>query len=123
MAKAKTAEEFDRRFDEGEDIFDIAEIDPEKIKRPGLETKRINVDIPADVLKWLDAHATRRGVSRQSLIKVWLYERIQSESLGQSAFWTRPNQTSGFVMGPMLPENAWGLIGSSPTDEVKARKK
>ena len=80
MAKAKTAEEFDRRFDEGEDIFDIAEIDPEKITRPGLETKRINVDIPADVLKWLDAHAARRGVSRQSLIKVWLYERIQSES-------------------------------------------
>ena len=82
MAKAKTAEEFDRRFDEGEDIFDLVEIDSESIKRPGLETKRINIDLPLDFLKELDAHAIRRGITRQSIIKVWLYERLQSESRG-----------------------------------------
>ena len=39
--KAKTAEEFDRRFDAGEDIFDIA--DPVSVTRPGLEIKRLNL--------------------------------------------------------------------------------
>ena len=87
MAKAKTVEEFDRRFDEGEDIFDLVDIDPESIKRPGLETKRINIDLPLDFLRELDAAAIRRGITRQSIIKVWLYERLQSESWGARNTW------------------------------------
>jgi hypothetical protein len=79
MAKAKTAEEFDRRFDQGEDIFDLADIKPEDIKRPGLEYQRINIDIPAPMLKRLDHQAALRGITRQSLIKTWLYERLTSE--------------------------------------------
>ena len=79
MAKAKTAEEFDRRFDQGEDIFDLADIKPEDIKRPGLEYQRINIDIPAPMLQRLDHQAALRGITRQSLIKTWLYERLTSE--------------------------------------------
>jgi hypothetical protein len=79
MAKAKTAEEFDRRFDQGEDIFDLADIEPDDIKRPGLEYQRINVDIPAPMLQRLDHQAALRGITRQSLIKTWLYERLTSE--------------------------------------------
>ena len=79
MAKAKTAEEFDRRFDEGEDIFDLADIKPEDIKRPGLAYQRINIDVPAPMLERLDSQAAIRGITRQSLIKTWLYERLTSE--------------------------------------------
>jgi hypothetical protein len=79
MAKAKTAEEFDRRFDQGEDIFDLADIKPEDIKRPGLEYQRINIDIPAPMLQRLDHQAALRGITRQSLIKTWLYERLTRE--------------------------------------------
>src|SRR5260370_34728038 len=79
MAKAKTAEEFDRRFDQGEDIFDLADIKPEDIKRPGLAYQRINIDVPAPMLERLDRQAAIRGITRQSLIKTWLYERFTSE--------------------------------------------
>lgn len=79
MAKAKTAKEFDRRFDEGEDIFDIADIKPDDIKRPGLAYQRINIDVPAPMLERLDSQAAIRGITRQSLIKTWLYERLTSE--------------------------------------------
>jgi predicted DNA binding CopG/RHH family protein len=79
MAKAKTAEEFDRRFDQGEDIFDLANIRPEDIKRPGLAYQRINIDVPAPMLERLDSQAAIRGITRQSLIKTWLYERLTSE--------------------------------------------
>jgi predicted DNA binding CopG/RHH family protein len=79
MAKAKTAVEFDRRFDQGEDIFDLADIKPEDIKRPGLEYQRINIDVPAPMLERLDSQAAIRGITRQSLIKTWLYERLTSE--------------------------------------------
>jgi predicted DNA binding CopG/RHH family protein len=79
MAKAKTAEEFDRRFDQGEDIFDLADIKPEDIKRPGLTYQRINIDVPAPMLERLDNQAAIRGITRQSLIKTWLYERLTTE--------------------------------------------
>ena len=79
MAKAKTAEEFDRRFDQGEDIFDLADIKPEDIKRPGLAYQRINIDVPGPMLQRLDNQAAIRGITRQSLIKTWLYERLTSE--------------------------------------------
>ena len=79
MAKAKTAEEFDRRFDQGEDIFDLADIKPEDVKRPGLAYQRINIDVPAPMLERLDSQAAIRGITRQSLIKTWLYERLTSE--------------------------------------------
>jgi predicted DNA binding CopG/RHH family protein len=79
MAKAKTAEEFDRRFDQGGDIFDLADIKPEDIKRPGLAYQRINIDVPVPMLERLDSQAAIRGITRQSLIKTWLYERLTSE--------------------------------------------
>jgi hypothetical protein len=79
MAKAKTAQEFDRRFDEGEDIFDLADIDEESIRRPGLESQRINLDLPRHFLEKLDQEADVRGITRQSLIKSWLFDRLKLE--------------------------------------------
>jgi hypothetical protein len=55
-------------------------IDWSTMRRPGLEGKRINIDLPSDFLKALDNQATRRGITRQSLIKTWLYERLDGET-------------------------------------------
>lgn len=72
--KTISAEEFDRRFDDGEDMGDY--IDWSSARRPGLETKRVNVDFPQWMIARLDAEAKRRGVTRQALIKMWLSDRL-----------------------------------------------
>ncbi len=73
-----TAEELDRRFDEGEDISEF--LDWEKARRPNLEQRRVNLDLPAWMIESLDREAKRVGVTRQSVMKMWLAERIKEES-------------------------------------------
>lgn len=72
-----TAKEFDRRFDQGEDIS--AFVDKSSIKRPGLEARRVNVDFPEWIIQSLDLESKKIGVSRQSLIKLWISERLKEE--------------------------------------------
>ena len=76
-----TAQEFERRFDEGEDITPY--IDESTIHRPGLEARRVNVDFPEWIIQKLDLQSKLVGVSRQSLIKLWVSERIQQEHQNQ----------------------------------------
>jgi len=71
------ASEFDKKFDNGENI--ISELDVEKARRPGEKTRRINVDFPAWMVVSLDREAWRLGVTRQSIIKMWLAERLQQD--------------------------------------------
>ena len=68
------ATEFDRRFDEGEDVS--TELDWSAARRPNVETKRVNVDFPVWVVEGLDRQASRLGVTRQSLIKMWIAEKL-----------------------------------------------
>lgn len=75
------AEEFDKRFDQGEDI--TSALDLAGARRPGYEQRRVNVDLPAWMIESLDREAKRLGVTRQSIIKVWLAERL--ERLGKPA--------------------------------------
>ena len=70
------AEEFDRRFDDGEDMGDY--IDWNSNRRPNLEIKRVNVDFPQWMIAGLDREAKRRGVTRQALIKMWLADRLDA---------------------------------------------
>ena len=82
MAKKKdtiTAKELDRRFDDGEDIS--AYLDWSKATRPGLEQRRVNVDLPSWMINSLDTEAKRVGVTRQSIVKVWLAERLKAEAV------------------------------------------
>jgi CopG antitoxin of type II toxin-antitoxin system len=72
-----TAEELDRRFDEGEDVSGF--LDWDKARRPGLKPRRVNVDLPGWMISELDKQASLIGVTRQSIIKVWLSERIKTE--------------------------------------------
>lgn len=69
------ANEFDRKFDEGEDVS--AAVDWSKAKRVNNETRRVNVDFPAWVVESLDRQAQHLGVTRQSLIKLWIAERLE----------------------------------------------
>lgn len=71
-------EEFDRRFDKGEDVS--AHLDFSKATRPGREQKRVNVDFPVWMIQSLDREAQRLGVPRQSVIKIWIAERLEAKS-------------------------------------------
>lgn len=71
--------EFARQFDAGENI--TAQFDLDKARRPGLEQRRVNVDFPIWMIEALDREARRLGVPRQSVIKVWLAERLGRTAL------------------------------------------
>lgn len=69
------ASEFDRKFEDGEE--DITQyLDLSRASRPGYEQKRVNVDFPLWMVEALDREAKRIGVTRQSIIKMWIAERI-----------------------------------------------
>ena len=72
--KAKTSK-FDKEFDEGRDVSRY--LDTAKARRPGLEQRRVNVAIPEWMIESLDREAARLGVPRQSLVKMWLAERLE----------------------------------------------
>ena len=69
------AKDFDQKFDDGESVIEY--LDLAKARRPLEQQKRVNVDIPIWMIRDLDREATRIGVTRQSIIKVWLAERLE----------------------------------------------
>jgi len=69
------ASNFDKKFDDGKDI--TSRLDLKKARRPGVEAKRVNVDFPLWMVRELDKEAQRLGVTRQSLIKLWLADKLQ----------------------------------------------
>ncbi len=81
--KSITTSEFDRLFDEGHDISEF--LDPATTRRPNLELKRVNVDFPQWIVNRLDREARRLGVTRQSIIKTWIGDRLKKEETDQAA--------------------------------------
>jgi hypothetical protein len=77
--KAKT---FDRKFDEGKDVTEA--LDLSKARRPMQTQKRVNVDFPTWMVRELDLEANRVGVTRQSIIKMWLAERLEESATNKS---------------------------------------
>jgi hypothetical protein len=75
------AKKFDQAFDQGEDITSSLEFN--KAKRTQQAPKRVNVDFPVWMVESLDREASKLGVTRQSVIKVWLAERLAMTSNGQ----------------------------------------
>ncbi len=74
---------FDQQFDDGEDISGA--LDVSKARRVALMQKRVNVDFPTWMVESLDREASKLGVTRQSVIKVWLAERLESTASQRSA--------------------------------------
>lgn len=69
------AKEFDEKFEAGEDLTD--DLDFSKARRVNLTPKRVNIDFPAWVVDELDREANRLGITRQSLVKVWIAEKLK----------------------------------------------
>lgn len=76
------AKKFDADFDGGMDVTDA--LDLTSIRRPLQEQKRVNVDFPIWMIESLDREASRLGVTRQSIIKVWLAERLEQSASNKS---------------------------------------
>ena len=83
IMKKITAEEFDKKFDNGEDINEYLDfsqaIKLDELETKTIKTKKINVDFPENILTLLDQEARKIGVTRQSIIKVWVAERLKEE--------------------------------------------
>ena len=70
------ASEFDRAFESGEEIIEY--LDTLAAIRPHQQIKRVNVDFPTWMVESLDKEARKLGVTRQSIIKVWLAQRLEA---------------------------------------------
>jgi len=80
--KKITTKEFDTKFDNDEDISE--HLDQSKVMalddfEKTIKTKKVNVDFPENILKLLDQEAKSIGVTRQSIIKMWIAERLKEE--------------------------------------------
>jgi len=81
--KTITAKEFDEKFDNGEDVAEYLDFSTairlKDVKKLKTETKKVNVDFPEWIIESLDKEAKKIGVTRQSIIKVWIAERLKEE--------------------------------------------
>jgi hypothetical protein len=74
-----TAANLERKFDDGENVLDYFDVGG------AVSIRRITLDMPEWSLRDLDTEAARRGVTRQSLIKNWLIDRLDSIKERKSA--------------------------------------
>lgn len=77
--KSIRASEFDRKFDDGESILEY--LDLNSITKPGNKPKRVSIDFPEWMIVELDRASKKLGVSRQSLIKVFVSEKLKNEKV------------------------------------------
>lgn len=71
------AKNLEKMFDDRKDVTPHLVLS--KARRPGHEQRRVNVDFPGWIIESLDAQARRLGVTRQSVIKLWIAERLKEE--------------------------------------------
>ena len=81
------AKKFEQQFNENVDI--TASLDLSRAKRVLQEQRRVNVDFPTWMIDSLDREASKLGVTRQSIIKVWLAERLEASATNLSGQRTR----------------------------------
>lgn len=81
---AKSASEFDRRFDAGEDVHDLIDMEKAKVIRHGKKI-RLTLDVAESLVNELDEIRQKIGVDRGALIKVWLHERVSLEKATKKA--------------------------------------
>ena len=85
--KSILSKEFDERFDRGDDISEYLDFSKATniidFEKKTIKTKKVNVDFPENILRLLDNEAKKIGVTRQSIIKVWIAERLKQEQMHQ----------------------------------------
>lgn len=74
--KSKTSvREFDKKFDNNEDVMEYMDTSKIKVNK---HFHRINIDFPELFIKQIDNEASKIGVARTALIKIWIAERLQA---------------------------------------------
>lgn len=116
-----TAEEFDERFDNGEELEEFFDMEHPRCVEPDSDaiftvtlTKKINLDLPIDMVEQIDAQARRIGQPRQSLLRTWIWERLRREQeldlrLGVSPMTCRQSAAapeSATASAPVTPAQA-----------------
>ena len=85
-----SAQEFDKKFENGEDMSEYLDFSKARFvndfKQNEIKTKKVNVDFPEPILALLDKEAKKIGVTRQSIIKVWIAERLKQEQQNKLNF-------------------------------------
>ena len=81
---AKNAREFDQRFDAGEDIHDLIDMEKAKVRQHGKKI-RLTIDVAESLVNEIDEIRHKIGVDRGALIKVWLHERVMQEKTTRKA--------------------------------------
>ena len=76
--KLITVSEFDKKFEEGEDVMQY--LDLKKATQPGLKPKRVSVDFPEWMVDQLDKISNPLGVTRKSIIKIFIWDRLEEEA-------------------------------------------
>lgn len=71
------ASEFDKRFDDNEDI--VPYLDRQNMSRPGIQTQQVKVDLPQWMIQQIDQISKQLHISRQSVIKVFISDRLKKE--------------------------------------------
>ncbi len=78
-----TTDEFDKKFDDGDDISEHLDFSKaqslEGFEKEKFKVRKVNVDFPEYIINLLDNEARKIGVTRQSIIKVWIAERLKEE--------------------------------------------
>lgn len=74
--KTISAEEFDRKFDDGEDISEY--VDWSTARRPNLEPVELTVTVMRGTKLRLERQAKELGVSVDSLLEEWLREKLDA---------------------------------------------
>jgi hypothetical protein len=78
MTTSISAEEFDRKFDDGEDITPYLDLtSARRVNASG--SRKININMPIWLIDRLDAEAQHLTVNRQAVINMWLAERVAEE--------------------------------------------
>jgi len=72
-----SGKEFDEKFDAGEDLSEY--LDLGKTKRPDLDKKKININLPAWMVNKVDEQAKKTGTSRQAILKLWIAEKLKQQ--------------------------------------------
>ena len=87
--KTISAEEFDRKFDNGEDILPYIDLSSKRtvaeFEKEILSIKKVNVDLPSWAIASLDKEAKRMGVTRQTIIKMWLIQKLDDLELNRKS--------------------------------------
>ncbi len=77
--KSISGTEFDKMFDDNKKSI-LQYIDIENAQKPGLVQRRVSVDFPEWMVSQLDQISKRLGVTRQSIIKVFISDRLEEEA-------------------------------------------